>query len=90
MFYPVAMAAFYRKTLQYEESSDTAEVCDKDQFDMISFTVILLYEGQKYAFYDEKLFHLVNDGDTVNVSVYKGYDRHGVLKHTCLTISELE
>lgn len=94
--------AIYRKTaLRYEITRDVAKVVDKnydENFEMQlatktypwglydEYNVYILYKGEKLCFDDEDLYEKVEVGDTVYVLIHKGFDKHGELKHTYLSI----
>lgn len=50
------------------------------------FNVYLIYEGKEHCFNNKDMFESLKVGDTVKVTVHKGYNTIGKLKNTYLTI----
>lgn len=103
LIYEIAMAIYRKTALRYETTRDVAKVVDKDYYDNFAmqiatktyplglyevYNVYILYNGEKHCFDDEDLYEKVKVGDIVHILIHKGYDKHGELKHTYLSIEE--
>ena len=103
LIYEIAMAIYRKTALRYETTSDVAKVVYKDYDDNFAmqyatktyplglfdeYNVYILYNGKKHCFDDEDLYEKVKVGDIVHILIHNGYDKHGEIKHTYLSIVE--
>ena len=103
LIYEIAMAIYRKTALRYETTSDVAKVVYKDYDDNFAmqyatktyplglfdeYNVYILYNGEKHCFDDEDLYEKVKVGDIVHILIHNGYDKHGEIKHTYLSIVE--
>ena len=103
LIYEIAMAIYRKTALRYETTSDVAKVVYKDYDDNFAmqyatktyplglfdeYNVYILYNGEKHCSDDEDLYEKVKVGDIVHILIHNGYDKHGVIKHTYLSIVE--
>ena len=101
LIYEIAMAIYRKTALRYETTRDVAKVVYKDYDDNFAmqyatktyplglfdeYNVYILYNGKKHCFDDEDLYKKVKVGDIVHILIHNGYDKHGELKHTYLSI----
>lgn len=52
------------------------------------YKVYLMFEDKEYVFDDENLYKEVNVGDSIRVTVHKGYNKKDELKHVYLSIDD--
>lgn len=103
LIYEITIAIYRKTALRYETTRDVAKVVDKDYDDNFAlqiatktyplglydeYNVYILYNGEKHSFDDEDLYEKVKVGDIVHILIHKGYDKHGELKHTYLSIEK--
>ena len=103
LIYEIAMEIYCKTALRYETTRDVAKVVDKDYDDNFvlqiatktyplglydEYNVYILYNGEEHCFDDEDLYEKVKVGDIVHILIHNGYDKHGELKDTYLSIEE--
>lgn len=103
LIYEIAMAIYRKTALRYETTRDVAKVVDKDYDDNFAlqlatktyplglydeYNVYIWYNGEKHCFDDKALYKKVKVGDIVHILIHNGYNKHGELKHTYLSIEK--
>ena len=77
---------FYGPMIAYQFYKDKICISILHLAQRDEYNVYILYKGEKLCFDDEDLYEKVKVGDTVFVLIHKGFDKHGELKHTYLSV----
>jgi hypothetical protein len=103
IIYEIAIAIYHKTALRYETTRDVAKVVEKNYDDNYAmqiatktyplglydeYNVYIWYNGKKYCFDDENLYKKVKVGATVHILIHNGYNKHGELKHSYLSIEK--